>query len=115
MENEAKPLGGQDLSGMIGTLLSNPAALSMLSSLMGSMGGLAGGGHPPPSPPPPPCEDECEKPSAVLPPAPPPKPKDDRVRLLDALRPFLSSERCEMIDTLLKIFELMAVFRRRRS
>ncbi len=110
MENEGKPLGGQDLSALVGTLLSNPAALSMLSSLLGNMGGKPQGGCAAP----PPCEEGGAPPPPALP-APPSKPRDDRACLLDALRPFLSSERCEMIDTLLKILELMAVFRRKRS
>ena len=109
MENEGKPLGGQDLSALVGTLLSNPAALSMLSSLLGNMGTKPSDGCTAP----PPCEEVCAPPPVL--PAPPPKPRDDRACLLDALRPFLSSERCEMIDTLLKILELMAVFRRKRS
>lgn len=109
MENEGKPLGGQDLSALVGTLLSNPAALSMLSSLLGSMGTKPKDECAAP----PPCAEGCAPPPVL--PAPPPKPRDDRACLLDALRPFLSSERCEMIDTLLKILELMAVFRRKRS
>ena len=109
MENEGKPLGGQDLSALVGTLLSNPAALSMLSSLLGSMGTKPKAECAAP----PPCAEGCAPPPVL--PAPPPKPRDDRACLLDALRPFLSSERCEMIDTLLKILELMAVFRRKRS
>lgn len=108
MENDAKPFASPDLSALVGNLLSNPAALSMLTSLLGSAG------QKPHAPEPPPCEASCPPPPPVLPPAPQ-RPKDERACLLDALRPFLSNERCEMIDTLLKILELMAVFRRRRS
>lgn len=120
MGNEYTQAGGQpDLSGMLNGILSNPAALSMLTSLLGNMqkpgGGFPHGGcgcderpHEPP------CDDACPKPPILPPAAPPPKPRDDRACLLEALRPYLSRERCDMIDTLLRILELMELFRRRR-
>lgn len=108
--NEGK---APDLSGLLNGLLANPAALSMLSSLLGNL-------QKPPEGPPchedrrePPC-DPCPKAPPLLPPAPPPKPRDDRADLLCSLRPYLSKERCDMLDALLKILELMALFRRRR-
>lgn len=138
MGNEyAQPGNGQlDLSGLLNGILSNPAALSMLASLLGNMqkpsdggpgwggpdGGHGGGDphgghgqeeHRPPMPPP------CDAPAPQAPPILPPvhKPghkKDDRACLLQALRPYLSRERCDMIETLLRILELMELFRRRR-
>lgn len=108
MEGEAKPLVGQDLSGLVSSLLSNPAALSMLSSLVGSIGARQGGEAKKDEP-----SEEQEAVATLLP--TPKTPRDERARLLEALRPFLSHERCEMIDTLLKILDLMAVLRRRRS
>ncbi|MBQ8859545.1 MAG: hypothetical protein IJ012_07165 [Clostridia bacterium] len=104
-----------DLSGLLNGLLSNPAALSTLSSLLGNM-------QKPPEGPscreercdPPPCADPCPKAPPLLPPVPPQKPRDDRADLLCSLRPYLSKERCDMLDALLRILELMALFRRRR-
>ena len=121
MGNEYTQPGGQpDLSGLLSGILSNPAALSMLTSLLGNMqkpsGGFPqGGGCDEGRPHEPPCADPCPKAPPILPPiAPPPKPRDDRACLLEALRPYLSNERCSMIDTLLRILELMELFRRRR-
>ncbi len=121
MGNEYNPASGQpDFSGLLNGILSNPAALSMLTSLLGNLqkpsdiphGECGCEGHRPPGPPP--CDDHCPKAPLLPPAAPPLKPKDDRACLLQALRPYLSHERCDMIDTLLRILELMELFRRRR-
>ncbi|MBQ8351810.1 MAG: hypothetical protein IJY20_07195 [Clostridia bacterium] len=100
-----------DLSGLLGNLLQNPAALSMLSSLLaGSLGGK--GNSPPPKNEP--CETECcGAPQPCLSPAPPRQP-DNRTCLLNALRPYLSPSRCNTIDSLLRILELMELLRKRR-
>ncbi len=102
-----------DIGAMLNGLMSNPGALSMLSSLLGQMGKPS---TPPPcgcSNEPPPC-DPCPKAPPILPPVPPPKPKDNRACLLEAMRPFLSPDRCEMIDTLVHILALLELFRHRR-
>ena len=91
-----------DLSGMLNTLLANPQALSMLTSLLGNMTQKK--------------EKDESTPAAqeTFAPALPPVRKDPRSGLLDALRPYLSPARCDMIDTLLRILELMTLLQKRR-
>ena len=98
-----------DISGMISGLLSNPAAMSMLSSLIGGMKSGA-----------------ADAPASVAPisPPPPPAPRQDAVpalaslhggakrddrrsELLCALKPFVSPSRREMIDRLVGIVALI--------
>ena len=96
-----------DISGILSGLLANPAALSSIASLLGSMGAAGGGGK----------SEESVEAGAFTPhpPAPPPVVKSDpRVCLLNALRPYLSPARCEMMDSLLRIFELLALLEKRR-
>lgn len=100
-----------DLSGMLGALLANPQALSTVASLLG--GALnrpneTEGGAPTPPPTPPSGESETRG-TRPLPAA-----RDPRRGLLDALRPYLSPARCDMIDTLLRILELLALLQKRR-
>lgn len=121
--------GQPDLSGLLSGLLSNPAALSALSSLLaGRMGNSAQGaggdchdggrGD---------CREECPKAPPLLPPthggdcAPTGhggpfdgRGQDKRGALLCALRPYLSPERCDMMDSLLRILELLELLRKRR-
>lgn len=123
---------GPDLSGLLSGLMANPGAMAALTSLLGNL--QASGGGPPP---PPPCREEeaeccpppgrpgrddgrdCRRTPPLLPPTPPPPPpkpkeQDRRACLLAALRPYLSPERCETVDALLRILELMELFRHRR-
>ena len=90
-----------DLSGLLSSVLSNPAAMSMLSSLVSGMKNV--GSDAPPSPPPPP-------PQAVIPTLAPlsngARRDDRRSELLCALKPFVSRSRCEMIDRLIGILAL---------
>ena len=109
--------GGQampDLSGMVSALLSNPAAMSIFSSLLSGMGNAQ---HAQPSeassaPAP------LSAPSALLPPTGAVgqggAARDDRAALLLALRPFLPPDKCEMIDGLLRILDLLVLIRKRR-
>ena len=96
---------------MLGTLLQNPAALSMLTSLLG--GALSGKGQGAPVE----CGGErCDKAPPMLPPAPPPRvePCDNRRGLLNALRPYLPPSKCDTVDSMLRILELMELLRKRR-
>ncbi|MBQ9745869.1 MAG: hypothetical protein IJW21_03525 [Clostridia bacterium] len=110
-----------DFSEKLGTLLSDPAALAKIASLAGSLGL---GGAPAPAQEKK-AERECsECPAKEIMPcggAPCPFPKKDGLSdaaksiaqsraLLTALKPYLSSERCERIDKILgmmKIAEIM--------
>lgn len=117
---------GPDLSGLLSGLMANPGAMAAITSLLSN---LPSNGAPPPPcreekqeccPPPdrPEREDgrDCRRAPPLLPPTPPPPPKqpDRRACLLAALRPYLSPERCETVDALLRILELMELFRHRR-
>ena len=97
-----------DLSGMLGALLSNPQALSAVASLLG--GALNRPSEGEKSAPPPPPSGSRDIPPAL----PLPASRDPRKGLLDALRPYLSPARCEMIDTLLRILELLSLLQKRR-
>lgn len=113
MGEEYTPNAVPDLSGLLGSLLQNPAALSMLSSLLA--GGLGNKGPHTSPPPKEPCEAEaCPAAAPCLAPPPPPRPDDNRTCLLNALRPYLSPARCNTIDSLLRILELMELLRKRR-
>lgn len=102
-----------DISGMISGLLSNPAAMSMLSSLIGGMksgaadapASVAPISPPPPLPPPPaPRQDAVPALASLLGGA---KRDDRRSELLCALKPFVSPSRREMIDRLVGIVALI--------
>ena len=100
-----------DLSALLGTLMQNPAALSMLTSLLsGALNNK--GGHPQDAS----CMGECPKAPPLLPPSSPPphKSQDNRACLLNALRPYLSPSRCDTVDSLLRILELLELLRNRR-
>ena len=111
-----------DLSHLIGTLLSNPAAMSaaagMLGSLFGSQGqkppdvaansAPIGASCPPPRVPPPPSPPACPPSGGLLPPPPCGYGVEERRRLLLALKPYLSRERCEALDYILRISELFS-------
>lgn len=114
--------GAPDLSAIISGLLSNPAAMSMLSSLLSGMGNSASAtaagppaqsaseGGAPIAPPPLPPASTAFAPMA----GPPVGARDERAALLYALRPFLPPEKCEMIDGLLRILDLLTLIRGRR-
>lgn len=115
-----------DLSALLGNLLSNPAAMSMLSSLLSGMGAAtpkptAEGGNTPDNALPaiaagPPCTGQgCPHPTCPPPSCPQAGGRDERAALLYALRPFLPPDKCEMIDGLLRILDLLSVIRGRRA
>lgn len=99
--NEERDSRTPDLSGILSQISSNPNAMAMLSSLLGNM-----------SPPPKKRaeeNDDCER-EILL-----PKPSssfEDRRRLLLALKPFLSPERCQTVDLLLMILEAASAFQK---
>lgn len=114
MGNES---GMPDLSGLLSGLMSNPQALSLLSSLLGQM-------QTQPTPPPPPSSPACaySLPQHCPTPCPPPpceKKREDcedkRRKLLLALKPFLSHERQEAVDRILMVEEALTLFYRNKG
>ncbi len=108
MENDAKSTPLPDLSGMLSKVMANPEALSMLSSLLG------GAAKPPQK------EEHCEKREesdceckceVLLPEKRCKKDgiREERRRLLLALKPFLSKERCEAIDRIILITDTLSL------
>ncbi len=108
MENDAKGTPMPDLSGILSKVMANPEALSMLSSLLGGV------------PKPPSKEEHCEKReecdrececAVVLPEKRCKKDsiREERRRLLLALKPFLSKERCEAIDRIILITDTLSL------
>ncbi len=82
-----------DLSGILNLLSANPSILSSISSL------LQGKSTPPA------CET-CNIEEKCPPPLPPALPKrcdSKEVALLNALKPFLSPEKCKTVDLVIKI------------
>ena len=99
--NEERDSHAPDLSSIISQISSNPNALAMLSSLLGNMN-------------PPQKRDEEEKECCSRELALPKTSSsfEDRRRLLLALKPFLSPERCQTVDMLLMILEAFSAFQK---
>lgn len=101
--------GFPDLSGILARVTENPQAMSMLTSLLGGMPAKA----------PPPPDESKERPrekeeEPALPALSPSKPRKDRGheerrRLLLALKPFLSKERKEALETLLIVLDAISL------
>ena len=113
-ENE-KGLG--DLSGLVSSLLSNPAALSGIASLLGNLNsGGATKAHADEktasATPSAPFQKEEAAPASALPLPQQTISRGDRERraLLCALRPYLSKDKCETLDKLLGLYEIFAIF-----
>lgn len=79
----------------LAALLSNPAVLEKLPQIMATMK---------------PLMESAQPSAAAVPVAARPAPEVCREQLLQALKPFLSHERCEAIDTILRLSKLGAVF-----
>lgn len=114
-----------DLSGMLSGILSNPQALSAISSLLGSLNKpQAEAKEVPLSAPQQPFAPEEEKPSDI--PAGssgisaptyalpfPIQPKNDkRKTLLLALKPFLSKSKCDTVDLFIRMLDLISLIER---
>ena len=90
-----------DLSGLLGGILSSPAALQALTGLLG------GSAKPPPG------EGECDAPPTP-PPPPPHRPhgrRDEREALLCALRPYLSEKRRQALTGACKMLEVIELLK----
>ncbi|MBO7170006.1 MAG: hypothetical protein J6W28_02385 [Clostridia bacterium] len=101
MNDEREPRA-PDLSGILSQISSNPNAMAMLGSLLGNVS--------PPVKHPEASTDSCAC-KEIL----PPKASasfEDRKRLLLALKPFLSPERCQTVDMLLMILEAFSAFQK---
>ena len=96
--------GFPDLSGILARVTENPQAMTMLASLLGSTAKKEEA-H----------EEHREKDDLqALPALMPPKPQrsrrdEERRRLLLALKPFLSQERCQVLETLLLILDAISL------
>ena len=99
--------GIPDLSGILARVTENPQAMSMLASLLGGSSKQ---------------ERHEEEPhirgdGELLPALPPPKGQksrrdEGRRRLLLALKPFLSKERCQVLETLLIVLDAISLLPR---
>lgn len=97
-----------DLQDKISQIMSDPEALAQVQSL-GKMLGL-GGEQSPPAPPEPAQDDlgiDAGKLMALAPMLGNLRQEDDTTRLLSALRPFLSSEKCRKLDSAGKMIRLI--------
>lgn len=104
------PKDAPDLSGLLSGLLSNPAALSALSGLLGARGNEKAT-----SPEAPPPEEEREEVAEVSA-LPLPSPvatgrRGEREQLLLALRPYLSAPRKRALEGVEKMLELLEIFK----
>lgn len=99
--------GIPDLSGILARVTENPQAMSMLASLLG---GTAKKEMP--------VEDPRKEGDEELLPALMPqkahksRKDEDRRRLLLALKPFLSKERCQVLETLLIVLDAISLLQK---
>ena len=104
-----------DLSSIISRVTENPQALAMLSSLLG------GGNremHPKEEAPPQSNADPCEKnelPVCITKEEKPNRRHEDKRRLLLALKPFLTHERRQALDTILIVWDALAMLPQRKE
>lgn len=105
MENDTtgKPL--PDLSGMLSKIMANPDAVAMLSSLLGNQMPKAPQDEKSNEK----TDDETQACSLPVPKAKENPTREKRRRLLLALKPFLSPERCSAIDRILMITDAMSL------
>ena len=94
-----------DLSGLLGGMLSNPAALSSLMGVLGTLGGGDGKG------------DGEERGAHEVPPPPPLPPPTgghrDRDCLIAALSPYLSEPRRQALLGACKLLEVIELLKKR--
>lgn len=131
MADNASP----DLGGIISLLMQNPEAISGIMSVLKNSGirldkpekteftekgaESAETFSPACDPPPnrPGCGDDFRRENCPPPPPPPPPKKKpgakERDQLLCALKPYLSPERCETLDEILRLAELFELFRKK--
>ena len=106
-----------DLSQIFSKVMANPQAMAMLSSLMGNTQKTESRACDPQ-----PCEkrhadlevpcqptNPCEEEKKILPPKKASCTGENRKRLLQALKPYLSPERCEALDRILMIAEALSL------
>ena len=92
-----------DLSGILARVTENPQALSMLASLLGGLSKKEN------------AEEHAHKPEdgdllpALMPQKQKSRKEEDRRRLLLALKPFLSRERCQVLETLILVLDAISL------
>ena len=107
-EKEEGQVKAPDTSALFSSLLSNPTLLSSIAPMISSfMGGARGTGASP--------ESTYSKRGADVTslllnsrPQRPPTPSDRRSALLLALRPYMSEEKAMLIDTVVRVIEIMS-------
>ena len=108
-----------DLSGILGAALANPELLSALPKMMGAVSGaFSGQANTAPSSPHEPAAEAGAfgyQGAPFLPPKSsfprPAKVTDRRSALLLALKPYMSHDKAEMIDTIVRIIEIMSLIK----
>ena len=104
-----------DLSAKLSSILSDPQAMQEISALASQLGVDAPGVHKEPEPPSKPADDTAAQLMGLMPLLSSFKQEDDdTVRLLEAMRPFLSEERRQKLDRakrLIKIMKLMPLIK----
>ncbi len=107
-----------DFSGILNSLLQNPAALGALTGLLGNLRREGDGAPPPDKAREEGREGEAVETLAALPPPPPgPRPggrRQERECLLTALTPYLSPPRRRALEGACKILEVLELFDRRK-
>lgn len=88
---------------MLGMLLSNPQILGALPSVLSAISGMSAASAPQGMP---------QSPfSSLLPTPAPPRVTDRRSALLLALKPYMPKEKCDVIDTVVRIIEIMSLIK----
>ena len=95
--------GFPDLSGILSRVTENPQAMSMLASLLGGATKKEEPREDPRE------KEDCQVISSPMPSKPHGKRDEDRRRLLLALKPFLSRERCQVLETLLLVLDAISL------
>jgi len=120
-EDQSQSGGAPDLSGILGAALANPELLSALPKMVETLSGVfsgQGAGTPAPQSDPPASAAGAfgyQSPPPLIPPKSAyPKPArvtDRRSALLLALKPYMSHDKAEMIDTIVRIIEIMSLIK----
>ena len=99
-----------DVGKIIGLIMENPDLIARISALARGEGGEEGEKTPPADSPPTNVESESAEVSLTPETAPA---RVNRQRLLSAMKPYLSEERCRAIDAMSAVGEILSAMKRR--